>query len=151
MRMFFWGLLGVWVLLMAACGGSVIEAHIKSAQISRTALDASKAIIEQHVDDLATGIMKNPKVDVGQAELDAHQAIRMHEPLRALHNKAIAAYELWVTSLMSAYSKEENPSQMSIWYSLAMQLFTAYKDLVIEGIRLGIPLPKIDHAMKDIR
>lgn len=141
----------VGILVMYGCGASALEANVKAAQTVRTALDVSKSLIERAAEDSATAEMRNEAVDVQQAELNAHEALRQYEAARALQNKAVTAYEIWVTSLLSAYSKEENPSQVSIWYSAAMAAFEAYKELVIESIKVGLKLPSIDNVMKGLQ
>lgn len=145
---FFLLLLGLFA--MYGCGASVIETHMKAAQVTRSALDASKYIIEKAAEESAVAEMSNKNVDVHQAELNAHDALRHFEKARALQNKAVSLYQIWVTSLVSAYSKNEDPSAMSIWYSLAMETFHAYKEMVIEAIKVGLKVPGIDSVMKEV-
>lgn len=135
---------------ISGCGASAIDTHLKAAQVTRSALDASKYLIEKAADDAAVAEMSNKNVDVQEAELNAHQALREFEKVRSLQIKAVSLYEIWVASLMSAYTKDENPSVLSVWYSLAMETYSTYKEMVIESIKLELDLPSIDSVIRKV-
>ena len=92
----------------------------------------------------------NPKVDTHEAEIDMHNAVRKYDPLMNALSAAVDAFGVWSVSLASAYEGDEKPDAAHIWWTLAMNAFEAYKEMLAKGLELGFDLPSIDAVMRKV-
>lgn len=140
------GLVVVAVLFATGCGASAIEAHTASALVVRDALNTSGNMIHDDMHQKATAAASDESVDTAEAELNAHNVVRGYNQALKLHGAAVTTWQLWVTSLLSAY--KDNLDDEDTWRSLAANAFKSYKDLAIEALRHDLRIPSVLGAMQ---
>ncbi len=133
-------------IAVSGCGVSALEAHTESALIVREALNTSGNMIHDDMHKRAIKAASDKTVDTATAELNAHNVIRTYNPVIKLHGDAITVWQLWVTSLLSAY--KDDVEDTDVWRRLAANAFAAYKDLAVQALRHDLKLPSILVPMK---
>lgn len=134
------------VLCVAGCGASALQTHTASAIVVKDALNVSGELILDDMHKKVTDAASDESVDTATAELNAHNIIRSYNPAIKLHEHAVTAWQLWVTSLLSSY--KDDVDDADAWRTLAATTFKAYKDMATQALRHNLKLPSILDTMQ---